>query len=88
MKVRVLLAVLILVLIGGDKSRHYRRDDGKYQEFPANAIKVPIPDVQQPDDYSCGAAAFMSICSYYGVGPEELDVMKSELRTTSRNGTY
>jgi len=55
--------------------------------MPPSAIKVPLPDVQQPDDYSCGAAALMAICSYYGVGPEELEDLKTDLHTTSRSGT-
>jgi predicted double-glycine peptidase len=43
--------------------------------------------VQQPENYSCGAAATMSILAYYGVGPEDYAVRKKKLGTTKKNGT-
>jgi predicted double-glycine peptidase len=51
------------------------------------AIKVPVPAIEQPDDYSCGAAALLSVCSYYGVGPRKLARLKRELRTDPVQGT-
>src|SRR5437867_4063727 len=30
-----------------------------YHEFNSSAIKVAVPDVQQPDEFSCGAASLM-----------------------------
>ncbi len=51
------------------------------------AIKVPVPAIEQPDDYSCGAAALMSVCSYYGVGPRKLARLKRELQTNPLQGT-
>jgi predicted double-glycine peptidase len=30
---------------------------------------IELPNVVQGTDYTCGAAALLSICSYYGVGP-------------------
>jgi predicted double-glycine peptidase len=58
-----------------------------YHEFKPAAIKVPLPDVQQPDEYSCGAASLMSILAYYGTGPEDYDVLKKKLGVTEKNGT-
>ena len=37
--------------------------------IPASAIKLDLPDVVQATDYTCGAAALLAICRYYGVGP-------------------
>src|SRR5438477_3958843 len=58
-----------------------------YHEFKPVAIKVPLPDIQQPDEYSCGAASLMSILAYYGTGPEDYDVLKKKLGVTQKNGT-
>jgi sialate O-acetylesterase len=54
---------------------------------PDGTIKVDLPGVQQRDDYSCGAAALMSVCSYFGVGPDDLDEYKKKLGTNEENGT-
>jgi predicted double-glycine peptidase len=58
-----------------------------YHEFKPAAIKIVLPDVQQPDEYSCGAASLMSILAYYGTGPEDYDVLKKKLGVTEKNGT-
>src|SRR5713101_5211899 len=58
-----------------------------YHEFKPAAIKVALPDVQQPDEYSCGAASLMSMLAYYGAGPEDYDVLKKKLGVTQKNGT-
>jgi len=34
------------------------------------AIKIDLPDTLQTQDYTCGAAALLSLCLYYGRGPE------------------
>ena len=57
-----------------------------YTAIPKGAIKVALPDIQQPDDLSCGVAALMSILAYYGAGPEDYDVLRKKLGTT-KNGT-
>ena len=56
-------------------------------DIPATAIKVDVPGVQQRDDYSCGAAALMAVCSYFGVGPDDLEEYKKKLGTNEENGT-
>ena len=58
-----------------------------YCEFKPSAIKVALPDVQQPDEFSCGAGSLMSVLAYYGTGPEDYDVLKKKLGTTQKNGT-
>lgn len=42
-----------------------------FHSVPRGAIRVPLPDATQQEDYSCGASALQSICKYYGVGPNE-----------------
>jgi predicted double-glycine peptidase len=42
-----------------------------YRAIPDGAIKIDLPNTFQLHGYTCGAAALLSICSYYGVGPEE-----------------
>ena len=37
--------------------------------IPNTAIKVDVPDTVQFIGYTCGAAALLAICRYYGVGP-------------------
>lgn len=58
------------------------------RKIPKGAIKVRLPAVQQRDDYSCGAATFMSIAARYGVGPDSLEQFKQKLGTNSQFGTH
>jgi predicted double-glycine peptidase len=37
--------------------------------IPASAIKLDLPGIVQAKGYTCGAAALLAICRYYGVGP-------------------
>ncbi len=37
--------------------------------IPRNAIKAPVPNVEQGSDSTCGAAALQAVCGYFGVGP-------------------
>src|SRR5258708_808793 len=55
--------------------------------IPPGTIMIELPDVRQPDGYSCGASALMSICAYYGVGPRTIDDFKAELGTNPERGT-
>jgi len=41
-----------------------------YHPIGKDAVMVPLPDTQQKTDYSCGASAIMSICRYFGLGPD------------------
>ncbi len=51
------------------------------------AIKVPLPNVQQLDDFTCGAAAFQAVCCYFGVGPDDPDEFVKILHTSQKAGT-
>ncbi len=65
MKARLLLILVAALFLGADRSRRTRDPEPKYADFDSELV-IPLPDVQQPADYSCGAAAFMAIASYYG----------------------
>src|SRR3954454_11505989 len=76
--------------LGADPVRQVKNppaETAQFRDVPVGAIKIPLRDCQQPDDYSCGTCAFMSVCSYYGVGPKRLDAFKIRLRTTQEEGT-
>jgi predicted double-glycine peptidase len=60
----------------------------RFHRIPAGAIKIDLPDVRQPDNFSCGAGVFMSIASYNNVGPLDLEEIKEALGTNSESGTY
>jgi len=42
----------------------------RYHPIKEGTVMVPLPDTQQKEDYSCGASALMSICRYFGLGPD------------------
>jgi predicted double-glycine peptidase len=79
-------AAVACAAIAGDDPRRSRSADDR--PIPAKAIKVPLPDVAQPDDYSCAAAAMASIGNYYGVGPQDVEGFKKKLHTDPDEGTY
>jgi hypothetical protein len=54
--------------------------------IPPRAIKVNLPDLQQPDNHSC-ALCSMAICRWLGVGPDNFAEFKHHLGTT-KDGTY
>jgi hypothetical protein len=87
MKARVWIVMLVCVLLAGDKPRLSRTETDDNVSIPMDAIKVPPPDVQQPNSYTCGVGALMSIASYYGVGPEDFDEFQRDLGTTTSFGT-
>lgn len=43
----------------------------KYHPIPDHAIRIPVPDTIQQEDYSCGASALQAVCRYYGAGELE-----------------
>ena len=51
------------------------------------AIKVPLPNVQQLKNYTCGAASFQAVCCYFGVGPTDPDEYAKLLKSDPKNGT-
>lgn len=64
------------------------RETNGYVTLRANAIKVPLPSVRQPDGYTCGVACLMSILGHYGAGPDEYEVLRDELGVTEEGADY
>lgn len=54
---------------------------------PRDHLPIQIPDVPQPDDFSCGSCAFLSVTKHYGVGPKTVDEAKRMLGTTKKTST-
>jgi hypothetical protein len=54
-----------------DLSIHDPRWLPKYHRHTLDAIRVPVPDIAHLIDSRSGVAALMSVCRYYGVGPED-----------------
>ncbi len=75
------------------KKRNNRYDESggddmsEYKRIPKGVIKVPVPNVQQTTNFSCGAAATQSVCCYFGVGPEEQDDYMEKLKVEPNGGT-
>jgi len=59
----------------------------EYKNIPADAIKIPLPDTSQSEDYSCGAVAIQAICGYFGHGLEDEWTLIKELKIDKRVGT-
>ena len=75
------------LLAVADSPGTFREQASVYCQVAQSAIKVPLPEIHQPDYYSCGTAASMSIGSYFGVGPEDIEAWKSDLCTRTDTGT-
>ncbi|MEO8704644.1 MAG: cysteine peptidase family C39 domain-containing protein, partial [Kofleriaceae bacterium] len=43
----------------------------RYETIPRTAIKIDLPNTCQREDHTCGPAALMAICAYFGVGPDD-----------------
>jgi hypothetical protein len=80
----------------GDRADSPPATTSNYQPFiTANGLGyaaphrlVELPDVRQPDHYSCGAAIAMSVGLYYGVGPKTLAEWKQLLGTDAEESTH
>ena len=55
---------------------------------PSDGRILEVPDVRQPDHYSCGAAAALSVGQYHGVGPATLGAWKRLLGTDVEESTH
>jgi len=86
MKIRPLICHVILCLYILPAHPQSNRPSST-ETIPTGAIRIPVPEIQQPENYSCGAAALMSILAYYGLPPEDYGVLKRELGTNKKNGT-
>lgn len=49
---------------------------------------LPVPLISQATDYSCGAAALLSILYYWRVYSKDEDELRRILHTTPNNGTH
>ena len=56
--------------------------------IPPGAIRIPVPDVTQQTDYSCGASCLEAICKYFGVGKSEEWQYVRGLRMDHRVGAH
>lgn len=54
--------------------------------IPENAIKIPLPDTLQSEDYTCGGVALKAILEYYGAGSFTEKQMEKELHM-AKDGT-
>jgi len=79
----IAVALLLAFLVASDKPQKTKEPVA----IPPSAIKIPLPHIEQPDEVSCGAACMMSICSFYGVGPQTIEGFKKNLHTDN-NGTH
>lgn len=55
--------------------------------IPPRAIKVPLANLPQPNGYSCGAAALMAVCNYFGKGPKTIQRYEELLKSNRHDGT-
>lgn len=55
------------------------RRNSDYRRIPSRAIKIDLPNATQVTDYTCGASALLSICSYFGVGPEDEAELEADM---------
>jgi predicted double-glycine peptidase len=56
----------------------------RYRRHPVDAIRVPVPDITHLMDSSSGLSALMTVCRYYGVGPEDHVALAAELSLDQR----
>jgi hypothetical protein len=68
---------------GEERLEPYRLDGGAADLPPA----LGLPDVRQDSDFSCGAAAAMSVGLFFGVGPATLPEWEKALGTTAEHST-
>lgn len=59
-----------------------------YHPIPRGAIRVALPDVAQAHDHTCGAAALMTVCKYYGLGPNRERDLVRDLDMDPRVGSH
>lgn len=49
---------------------------------------IPIKNIQQPDDFSCGGVACLMVLRFYGVGEQKLDNLDKILGTNRKTSTH
>lgn len=68
---------------------HLQSEGAQASKFAERAEPrlLAVPDIRQPDSFSCGAASAMAVGRYFSVGPEDLEDWKRLLGTDPDNGT-
>lgn len=59
-----------------------------YHEIAEGALRIPVPDVRQRTDWSCGAAALQAVAAYFGVGPQEEADFARDMQIDHRIGAH
>jgi predicted double-glycine peptidase len=63
----------------------------RYHTISSRAIRVPVPDVLQKTNFSCGPASLMAVARFYSCGPESEEEFIAEVRKAgmdSRVGSH
>jgi len=55
----------------------------RHRRIPPGAIRIDLPNTTQLRDYTCGPAALLAVCAYYGVGPGDEAACERELGIAS-----
>lgn len=59
----------------------------RFHVFDDAAIRIGLPPITQPDDYSCGVACLYSIFAYYGIDKYDYAALEKRLHATEADGT-
>jgi hypothetical protein len=57
------------------------------KRFKVKKSFIEVPNIKQPNPFSCGAAAAMSVGVYFGVGPGRIDEWEHALGTNVKTST-
>ncbi|MFL5330295.1 MAG: C39 family peptidase [Gemmataceae bacterium] len=81
------LATILWVVV--QKAAHTQAPScgANYASMQTATVLLPLPDIAQPDEYSCGTASLLSILSYYGLERDDYRTLKHALGTNRKNGT-
>jgi predicted double-glycine peptidase len=60
----------------------------RYHPISEKAVRIPLPDVRQKTDWSCGASALQAVAGYFGVGPPEEQDFAKDMQVDPRVGTH
>lgn len=59
-----------------------RREPTHRRPIPKAAIKIDLPNTTQTESYTCGASALLSVCAYFGVGPDHEEALRADMKLT------
>ena len=81
---RIILVGLVCALLAAQTT--FAQQPVVGPKLPANALPVPI--VPQATDYSCGAAAVLSVLYYWQLHSGGESTLYADLGTTPKDGTH